>query len=340
MNVTQHQRPGVYSVYDASSAVSGRRGAGAVGIVAVCGVGDTNNVHTLTSYQEAAEIFVRQNHILSFIKAIFENGAGKVYAIPILSEKGYDAGYRKLEEIEDIKAIVCDVYVDATQVTMRESAERCAKERRERMVVIGGTDEDSVTELVNRAGRNNSERVVLVGTGGPLAAAAFAGAMVAETDPAMPLNGIALKGLPALPRRWTESEIDALVLGGVTPLEESGGTVNVVRAVTTRTKTGSAADTTWREVTTMRIIDDVIPGLRNALGAKFSRAKNTEQGRGAIRSQVVVELEKKKAQEIIAGYGDVTVSAVEEDPTVCLVEFSFSVAHGLSQIWLSAHITV
>ena len=84
----------------------------------------------------------------------------------------------------------------------------------------------------------------------------------------------------------------------------------------------------------------MIPTVRNALKARFRRAKNTEQSRGAIRSQVVVELENKLAREIITGYENVTVTADTENPTVCLVDFAFTVAHGLNQIWLSAHITV
>ena len=64
------------------------------------------------------------------------------------------------------------------------------------------------------------------------------------------------------------------------------------------------------------------------------------QTRGAIRSQVIVELENKLRAEIIDSYGEVTASVYEEDPTVCLVEFSFAVAHGLNQIYLTAHITI
>ena len=88
------------------------------------------------------------------------------------------------------------------------------------------------------------------------------------------------------------------------------------------------------------MVDDVIPGVRNALRSKFPRAKNTAQTRGAVRSQVILELERKLASEIITGYGEVTVQPLEEAPTVCLVTFSFTVAHGLNQIWLSAQITV
>ena len=94
------------------------------------------------------------------------------------------------------------------------------------------------------------------------------------------------------------------------------------------------------EKVTIRVVDDVIPALRAALRAKFRRAKNTERSRGAIRAQVVLELENKLAREIITAYDNVAVTADAEDPTRCLVDFSFTVAHGLNQIWLSAHITV
>ena len=91
---------------------------------------------------------------------------------------------------------------------------------------------------------------------------------------------------------------------------------------------------------TARVVDDVIPGLRSALRARFRRAKNTPQSRGAIRTQVVLELENKLAREIITGYDGVEVTADSGDPTRCLVDFSFAVAYGLNQIWLTAHITV
>ena len=147
-------------------------------------------------------------------------------------------------------------------------------------------------------------------------------------------------GLGELERSFDDNELDTLILGGVTALEQSGGETTVVRGITTRTKTGEVSDATWRELSTILIVDEVIPGIRNALRSRFRRAKNTEQSRGAIRSQVILELESKLSREIITGYEHVTVSADTENPTVCLVEFSFTVAHGLNQIWLTASITI
>ena len=168
----------------------------------------------------------------------------------------------------------------------------------------------------------------------------MAGAICGQTDPALPLGGAVLTGVSGPAERYTEQELDTLILGGVTTLEQAQGQCMVIRGVTTRTTTGEAPDTTWRELGTILVVDDVIPGIRAALRARFPRAKNTAQTRGAIRSQVILELERKLAAEIIAGYGEVTVQALEDRPTVCLVTFSFTVALGLNQIWLSAQIAV
>ena len=201
-------------------------------------------------------------------------------------------------------------------------------------------------QIVEQAAAQGQERVVLVAPeetaqdGGARVAAALAGAICGEADPARPVGGAALQGIGSLATRYSESEVDTLLQGGVTPVELVGGVCSVIRGVTTRTKTGEAADATWRELTTILVVDDVIPSIRAALGAKFARAKNTAQTRGAVRSQVILELEGKVAAEIISGYGEVTAQALESDPTVCLVTFSFSVAQGLNQIWLSAQITV
>ena len=114
----------------------------------------------------------------------------------------------------------------------------------------------------------------------------------------------------------------------------------MIRGITTRTKSGEAPDGTWRELTTVRILDDVVPGIRDSLRSRFTRAKNTAQTRGAIRTQVILELQEKLRREIIDSYGDVTVRQDGEDPTLCLVDFQFTVAHGLNRIALTAHITV
>lgn len=349
MNVTVHQRPGVYSAYDASSVVSGSGAGKQVGLVAVNVKAAANEVKIVTSYDGAVNAF-GQGTMAELVRLALKNGAGAVAAVPIAGGEGYADGFAALEGLEDITAVICDSTDGDVQKAMKQSVETASANRRERIAVAAGGAGETVDQLIARAKALNHERVVLVAPGGVNqngeaadglgVAAAVAGAIAGESDPAIPLGGAELKGVDGLEARYGDTEIDTLVRGGVTPVEQAAGVVSVVRGVTTRTKTGEAADATWRELTTIRIVDDVIPTVRDALRARFRRAKNTEQSRGAIRSQVVLELENKLAREIITGYGEVSVEADADNPTVCLVDFSFTVAHGLNQIWLSAHITV
>ena len=343
-SMTTHERPGVYSAYDASTVVSGG-GAGAVVGIAARSEGENNGtLFRLSRYEEAVSAFGEGDNLTALIRLLFQNGASQVRAVGVEGSSGYAAAFALLEGEEDIAVMTCDSTDATVHQALRQSVASASQERRERIAVVEAPSTESVAQLVSRAGALNAERMVLAGPaasdGAGALAAAVAGAIAGETDPAVPLGGAELRGLSGLSGRYSESEIDTLVRGGVTPVEEVGGVLSVVRGVTTRTKTGEAADSTWRELTTIRIVDDVIPTIRDALRSRFRRAKNTEQSRGAIRSQVVLELENKLSREIITGYGDVSAYADQENPTVCVVEFSFTVAHGLNQIWISAHITV
>ena len=348
MSTIIHERPGVYSSYDASTVVRSGAGGKVVGIVALGEETDTA-VTLVTSYAAGVEKFGEDGAVTPLLRLLFLNGATAVKVAQVADAESYADGFDLLALEEDVQVMVCDSGDVAVQQLLRTSVESASAARRERIAVVGSSAED-VTALVTRAGQLNSERMVLVGPDvvdsagesltGVHAAAALAGLLSSASDPAVLINGAPLQGLGGVSTQYSDNDIDLLVRGGVTPLEAVGGIVSPVRGITTRTKTGGSADTTWRELTTILIVDDVIPTIRSALRSKFSRTKNTAQTRGSIRSQVIVELEQKVAAEIIDGYGDVTVSVDGADPTVCVVEFSFSVSHGLNQIYLTAHITV
>lgn len=353
MNLTTHERPGVYSSYDASTLVRGSGGHKTVGLAAINTVADAGVPITVTSYEGAVAAFGSQagaQDMAELIRIALLNGASAVVAVPVANEEGYQAAFETLSGIETISVMLCDSTALTVQQALRDSVLSASSARRERIAVVAGAANENVSALVERAKGLNCERMVLTAPGivdgedaaqsGVSAAAAVAGAIAAQSDPAVPLGGAELLGLKGLSQQYSDNDIDLLVRGGVTPLESVSGQVSVVRAVTTRTSSGEAEDLTWRELSTILIVDDVIPTIRTSLRSKFRRAKNTPQSRGAIRTQVVLELENKKAREIIADYGQVTVSAHPDDPTVCVVEFTFTVAHGLNQIWLTASITI
>ena len=335
-----HEHPGVYSSYDASSVIGGKKTARILGAAAVSTTGTANEVVTLTSYAEGVSAFGEDAEgtvgMPALLAALYRNGAAVVKAVKVsaATPTGYEAAFAALEQ-EAVDVIVCDSTSVDVQLKLRASVEKASGAQKERIGVVSGGASETAAKLVERAGKLNSERMVLTAPG-DVRMAVIAG----ESDPSVPVNGAVLAGFSGLSASYDDTQVDTLVTGGVTPLECVSGEVSIVRGITTRTTTGGAADKTWRELTTVRIVDDVIPALRASLRARFVRSKNTAQVRAAIRSQVMVELENKRAQEIIDSFGEVSVKASEDDPTVCLVEFSFAVAHGLNRIYLSAHITV
>ena len=345
--ITTHERPGVYSAYEASALIASTAGGGVVAVVADAGDSTGSGPYRWTSYSRAVAD-VGKSPLAELAGLALKNGAGLVCGVPAAGD--YAAAFDTVAAQSDVTVVVCDSTDLAVQQAMRGMVEECSGLRKERIAVVACAANESVGDLLQRAAGLNHERVVLVAPGGMASdgtaldgtacAAAVAGAIAGNTDPALPLGGAELKGLTGLSAAYGDGDIDLLVRGGVTPLEMVSGSGTVVRAVTTKTTSGGAPDATWRELTTILVVDEVIPGIRNALRAKFSRVKNTEQTRGAIRSQVVLELENRVSREIIDGYEDVSVTPYENDPTVCLVEFAFTVTHGLNQIWLSAHITV
>lgn len=347
-NTVVHEHPGVYSAYDASSVIGGKKTGRVIAVAAAAAKGTANEVVTLTSYADGLATFGEDAEgsvgMAAVLRALYENGAALVKAAAVgktsTGANDYESAFKALEESEGIDVTVCDSTDANVQKKLKESVESASGRQRERIGVVAGGAQETAAELVEHAAKLNSERMVLVAPGDVRTAAAAAAIIAAEEDPSVPVNGAVLKGFSTLGARYDDTQIDLLVRGGVTPLEVSAGEVSIVRGITTRTTTGGAADKTWRELTSIRIVDDVIPSLRASLRTRFARSRNTEQTRAAIRSQVIVELENKRAKEIIDSFGEVSVRASEDDATVCVVEFSFAVAHGLNRIYLTAHITM
>ena len=350
MSITYHERPGVYSDYDASSIV-------AVGtaqrVIALIGTSSAAaGVYTLTSYAGAQDVFGADSQLGKMLKLAYQNGAGTVLAYPVAEDSAaaYSPAVSAILAEKRPSLCVLGSALEAVQTAFCTALSGAAQQKGE-CIGFCGMGAATAAQLGARAQKLNCERVVFVGPqvyaagetaaqDGCMAAAALAGALAAERDPALPLSGLELQGLTGVTAVYSDTEYDALVAAGVTALECEGGRVQVIRALTTRSKTGGSADKTYRELTTMLILDELIPAIRTALRTKFAHAKNNVLTRKAIRNQVVLELAERVEREIIEGYDKLTVTAAQDDRTTCVVEFEFTVVQGLNRILLTAHMNV
>lgn len=348
MSITYHERPGVYSDYTASRVTAS---GGERKIIAAIGTAQAQSgLYTVTSPGDGIAVFGADSGLGKMLQAAYENGAGTVlaYCLEQGDVQSYKAAFSAVLEQKTAALICIESMAADVQQALRDAVMAASGQKGECIGIVG-MQTPAKAALLERAAALDCERMVLVGpdvyisgeaAGGFVAAAALCGALSAETDPALPLNGAVLNGLEGVTAVYEDTDIDALVRGGVTVLEAFGGKVSVLRGITTKQTVGEGRDTTWRELTTVLIADDVIPGIRNALAARFPRAKNNASTRGAIRSTVIMELESRLGREIIDSYENVSAEASDTDGGVCVVKFGFSVTHGLNRIHLTAHISV
>jgi phage tail sheath gpL-like len=134
-------------------------------------------------------------------------------------------------------------------------------------------------------------------------AAAYAAVIASQEDPARPFNTLELTGIqvPEISKRLGRTEQETALGNGVTPLEVAAGDViQIVRAVTTYTKSAAGAtDMSLLDLTTIRTLYYVRVACRTRVRLRFPRSKNSKKTPAAVRGEVLDVLYKLEELEII-----------------------------------------
>ena len=100
MSESRHERPGVYSSYDASTVITTGRGSKTVGVAAKAVKGTVGTVVTLTSYAAGLEAFgedAATPGMSTILRLLFANGAAAVAAVRVADESpDYTAAFAAL----------------------------------------------------------------------------------------------------------------------------------------------------------------------------------------------------------------------------------------------------
>lgn len=342
-----NQRPGVYSRYDVTSVYASPRSLKYAAVVAKADGGEINTLYRFTSYADACGVFSPDTDGV-FMRALtgilFESGVSEILAVPVGTS--YEPALAVIEETENIGALICDAAALSDLQAVKASVLKSAEALRERVAFCGNSDP---VKAISAATALNCERVVLAcpaanaknyaGRGAVLAACALAAKILVLGDAAANLNGEPMERL-AEPDTLPEATIQSLLSSGVCVFESIGGEVECIRAVTTRTKTNDAPDRSLMGLNTILIIDDVLQNLRAALKTRLRGGRIAGASMQTIHSQVVVELAARQSEGLLESFETPRVYASADDPAVCVVELSFSVAHVISQIHVTAHIQV
>lgn len=344
------KRPGVYSEYTVKSryaAASSQKFAAAVGVY----TGENPEaLYEVKSVEELAAALPSQGDagLYPLCKILLEGGVSKVYCAPVptgATAEDYKAAFARLEGIENLYAVVCDSGEEAVLQELRGHCVFCSERQKERLGFCGAKESSGAPVLAQSLG---CERMVLCapaarygeGESAAFTAAAFAAGVLTAESAGYNLNGLALGGVDALVEAISESALEEMLGLGVCAFESVGGQVQCVKALTTRSMSGGAADYSLAALNTMLIIDEVMAALRTAMKQRLRGARNNALTRGAIASQATIELAAKQDEGLIDDFDVPLVSEQPDEPGVLLLEVGFHVAGVISQIRIVAQITV
>ena len=222
MSLVYHERPGVYSSYDASSVIG--RGT-TERVIALVGKAEAKaGLYRLHSYSEAKEAFGEASELGRMAKIAYQNGAGTVLASPVAADAlaDYQAAFALIFAEKEASFCVAASSLETVQKALRDAVEAASAQNAECIGLVG-LSTPSVKDLTDRAAVLNSERMVLVApdvyvwgeteaAGGFMAASALAGVLTDQSDPALPLNGQVLYGVTGVSAGYRRRD-SARVLG-------------------------------------------------------------------------------------------------------------------------------
>ncbi|MFZ7175231.1 phage tail sheath subtilisin-like domain-containing protein [[Pasteurella] aerogenes] len=135
-----------------------------------------------------------------------------------------------------------------------------------------------------------------------LIAAGYGAIIAGEEDPARPLNTLEIKGLAvtAPTQKPLFSEANQALFHGLTPITVVNYRVQIMRAITTYTKSKTNTDDpSLLDLTTIRTLDYTRKAIEQRLALRFPRAKLSQRTPPKVKSEILDVLMRLEDQEIL-----------------------------------------
>jgi hypothetical protein len=290
-----------------------------------------------------------KSDLLEALELVFANGGSTVYAVKIDDSNGFSSGLEALKN--ETVNIVMLAGQDATKVAaiseLKAHLNSTADIRRERIGVVGcgespavETVTGNVTNVVDDDGRlvyvtpgaivktkqTVNEEVVYKDEikSGAYMAAAVTGLIASLPVRTSPTNKL-LNFSGKLATNYNFGELTKLVETKVLAVEKRDG-FRVVRGVTT------SPNPAWEQITTRRIVDKAIYGVRSACNPYIGKLNNTRV-RGAMKATIDGFLTRMVQEESLTSYElDVTATRSEEIAGIAAVTLSIKPTFSIDYI--------
>lgn len=314
---------------------------------------EPNKVFPISSTSDAKDIYGEDSIIAKMVRVLITNGVDNMYGVVVeTSEDGnteelYDAALTASIAEQTVKVILFDSNANEVISACKTHLALCENEDMFRYAVFApDNDKTSQMELTEFAEKINNNRIFVPGPSfvdssaelvdGRLASAGIGALIMTETDdPALPMNGVQVRGFGGVNRAVLYSEREILANKGVTALFTEGNAPTIHRLVTTST------DKVWQEGTTRFIADYVLETIETTLRQNYKRTKNVARvlGDEGIRGTVKTLLQDFDDREIIENFDETTLTVVKDpaDAYGALIDYEFDVVTPLYTITINQH---
>lgn len=349
MTATNSLRPGVFSTYTISSGSAAAVSAQYAAICARAVGGTAGTVYRFSSLEELAGTFTG-GALYHGARLLLRSGVSQVVCVPASTDgtepadSAYGDAFDAVAAIENIGAVVCDSEKAAVHTLLKASVCEASAALRERLGIVAMANAESAAA---QALALASERICLCcpasvyegQTGAFYTACAYAGLLL-TSGVGENLSGSVCESIALAGENLAESAVQTLLGAGVTVFETVGGAVECIRGMTTRTKSDGVADYSLANVSTVRIIDQVLQRARARMKLLLKNARGSAATLQSIVAQMAVLLAEAESEGLLSEFATPLASISADDPSVCVVELAFTPATAINQIHIAARISL
>lgn len=221
--------------------------------------------------------------------------AGGNSGITGITNADYAEAFSKFET-QDFNLFVLDGVSDsALQASLKSWVERLRSEGKGIIAVVGGSASDdkasdAVARAIARSTALNSEGIVNVGVGAYEGTTEYSSAEIAcwvagliAGQRLSEATTYSVAPFSDVNRRWTKSEMEQAIEGGVFLLYHDGEKVKVLKGINTLVSLKQGQNNAWKKIRTIRVMDAINNDLlRTAEEAYIGKINNTAEGRNSL----------------------------------------------------------
>lgn len=220
-------------------------------------------------------------------------------------------------ETQQFNVLTLDGVTDPSlQTSVVSWVSRVRSEGKGVIAALGGsvdddTAADAVSKALARSAGFNHEGVVNVGVGGVLNGVSYSGAQTAAYVAGLIAGQSLTESTTYAPtpfddvtRRWTRSEMEQAVQGGVFLPFNDGRMVKVLKGVNSLVTLRQGQNNSWKKIRTIRVMDAINSDLQTTAEDNYiGKVNNTEEGRLALIGAMKQYMQTLAASGVIEASG-------------------------------------